>query len=158
VTGRGTIEAWRQRPDEDGSRAVAAAAAAADSHGAFLAIASRGPARRISGALAGVPFAVKDNIDVAGFARTVGSAVFADHRATTDAGAVLPLHRAGAWCVGKANLHELAFGVTSDNAAFGPVRHPEDRERSAGGSSGGSAVAVALGWSRSHSARTPTAP
>ena len=60
-------------------------------------------------------------------------------------GVVAALREAGGVVVGKTNLHELAFGVTSNNAAYGPVRNPHDRERSAGGSSGGSAAAVALG-------------
>ncbi|RKT55311.1 amidase family protein [Saccharothrix australiensis] len=97
------------------------------------------------GPLAGIPFSVKDNIDVGGIATTAGSRLLDDRPAEVDAGVVSALRGAGAVVVGKTNLHELAFGITSDNKAFGPVRNPADPTRSAGGSSGGSAVGVALG-------------
>ncbi|MFC4080765.1 amidase family protein [Amycolatopsis samaneae] len=116
----------------------------ATSHGAWISLAAApGPHR--AGPLAGIPLAVKDNIDVAGLATTAGSPLFDGYVAEADAGIVSVLTGAGAVVLGKTNLHELAFGVTSDNACSGPVRHPRDPARSAGGSSGGSAVAVALG-------------
>ncbi|MFD9890750.1 amidase family protein [Amycolatopsis sp. NPDC059027] len=116
----------------------------ATSHGAWIAVGTA-PGARADGPLAGIPLAVKDNIDVAGFATTAGSPLFDGSVANADAGVVSALKAAGATVLGKTNLHELAFGITSDNAFTGPVRHPRDPSRSAGGSSGGSAVAVALG-------------
>jgi aspartyl-tRNA(Asn)/glutamyl-tRNA(Gln) amidotransferase subunit A len=95
--------------------------------------------------LAGVPFAVKDLFDVAGTATTYGSPVFRDRIARSDAEAVRRLTAAGAVLVGKLNLHECAFGFTGENPHFGDCRNPWDPDRIAGGSSSGSAVAVALG-------------
>jgi mandelamide amidase len=89
--------------------------------------------------------AVKDNIDVAGLATTAGTPAFADRVAEFDASVVATLRDAGAAVIGKTNLHELAFGVTSRNAAYGPVKNPVDARFSAGGSSGGSAATVARG-------------
>ena len=99
---------------------------------------------RYRGPLHGIPIAVKDLIDVAGTPTTSGSAVPARHPAT-DAPAIAQLRAAGAIIIGKTNLHEFAFGTTSEESAFGPVRNPHDRSRSAGGSSGGSAAALAAG-------------
>ncbi|MBB3082445.1 amidase family protein [Geodermatophilus sabuli] len=98
-----------------------------------------------SGSLAGVPVAVKDNLDTRDLPTTGGTPALRDSRPGRDQHAVERLRAAGAAVVGKTNLHELALGVTSNNAAFGPVRNPHDPSRSAGGSSGGSAVAVATG-------------
>lgn len=96
------------------------------------------------GPLHGIPISIKDLVDVAGTATTSGSAVPPRH-ATYDAPVVANLRRAGAIIVGKTNLHEFAFGTTSDETAFGAVRHPLDPARSPGGSSGGAAVAVVEG-------------
>ncbi|MDN5748201.1 MAG: hypothetical protein L0H64_06795, partial [Pseudonocardia sp.] len=98
-----------------------------------------------SGPLAGVPLAVKDNLDTRALPTTGGTPALADSRPGRDQHAVERLRAAGAAVIGKTNLHELALGITSNNAAFGPVRNPHDPSRSAGGSSGGSAVAVATG-------------
>jgi len=95
--------------------------------------------------LAGVPFAVKDLFDVGGVATTCGSKVFVDRVAAADAAVVRRLVAAGAVLLGKLNLHECAFGFTGENPHFGDCKNPWDRERIAGGSSSGSAVAVALG-------------
>ncbi len=95
--------------------------------------------------LAGVPFAVKDLFDLAGVATTFGAKVFADRVAKSDASAVRRLVDAGAVCLGKLNLHECAFGFTGENRTFGDTRNPWDPSRIPGGSSSGSAVAVALG-------------
>ena len=102
--------------------------------------------RRI-GPLHGVPLSLKDLIDQQGVATTAGSLVRRDHIADCDAVVTARLRDAGAVFVGKTNLHEFAFGTTSEDSGFGPVRNPHDPSRSPGGSSGGSAVAVATGMS-----------
>jgi len=89
--------------------------------------------------------AVKDLFDTAGVRTTYGSAVFADHVPTTTAEAVLRLERAGWTTVGKANLHEFAYGVTSQNLHFGLVPNPRFPALTPGGSSGGSAAALVAG-------------
>ena len=111
--------------------------------GAFIAVADE--AKGGSGPFAGIPVAVKDNLDTHDFATSGGTPALKNSRPGRDHHAVERLRAAGAAVVGKTNLHELALGITSNNAAFGPVRNPHDPTRSAGGSSGGSAVAVATG-------------
>jgi aspartyl-tRNA(Asn)/glutamyl-tRNA(Gln) amidotransferase subunit A len=96
------------------------------------------------GPLHGVPISVKDLVDVAGTDTTSGSAV-PPRRGVADAPVVRLLREAGAIVVGKTNLHEFAFGTTGDETAFGPVHHPLDPTRSAGGSSSGAAVALLEG-------------
>ncbi|MGL3804664.1 amidase family protein [Paeniglutamicibacter sp. R2-26] len=93
----------------------------------------------------GFDFAVKANIEVRGMPANAASPVFGGHLADADALVVTALKRRGGRVAGLTNMHELAFGITSNNAAFGPVRNPFDPLRSAGGSSGGSAAAVAAG-------------
>jgi aspartyl-tRNA(Asn)/glutamyl-tRNA(Gln) amidotransferase subunit A len=96
--------------------------------------------------LCGVPLSVKDIVFTTEAPTTAGSKVFGEGvTVTDDAPVVRRLRRAGAVIIGKTNLHEVALGVTSANEHFGPVRNPHDLERVAGGSSGGSAVAVATG-------------
>src|SRR5437867_2983885 len=97
------------------------------------------------GPLHGVPISLKDLIDVAGQPTTAASSVLKDRLPTRDAPVVTRLREAGAVLLGKTNLHEFALGTTSEDSAFGPVRHPTDPTRSPGGSSGGSAAAVAIG-------------
>ncbi|GAA1877508.1 amidase [Actinomadura bangladeshensis] len=97
------------------------------------------------GPLHGIPVAVKDIIDVAGFRTGMGSAHFDGHLAEEDAACVRRLRDAGAVIVGKTGTQEFAFGATGDVSASGPVRNPHDRSRMAGGSSSGSAAAVAAG-------------
>ena len=99
---------------------------------------------RYRGPLHGIPISVKDLVDVAGALTTSGSAV-PPRNPTHDAPVVAHLRRAGAIIIGKTNLHEFAFGTTSEDSAYGPVRHPIDPSRSAGGSSGGAAVAIVEG-------------
>jgi aspartyl-tRNA(Asn)/glutamyl-tRNA(Gln) amidotransferase subunit A len=101
-------------------------------------------AGRYHGALHGIPLSVKDLVHLAGVKTTSGSAVPAIVP-SADAPAVTRLRAAGAIMLGKTNLHEFAFGTTSEETAFGPVRHPLDPTRSAGGSSGGAAAALATG-------------
>ncbi len=117
----------------------------ASSHGVYISTTKADDDAPHPGLLSGVPFAVKDNIDVAGIPTTGGAPVFVTATPSVDAGAVSALREEGAVVLGKTNLHELAFGVTSNNGHFGPVRNPHDTARSAGGSSGGSAATVALG-------------
>src|SRR5262249_54915793 len=93
----------------------------------------------------GIPLAVKDLFDTAGITTTYGSALFAEHVPTATAEALRRLEDAGYANVGKTNLHEFAYGVTSENPHFGTVPSPLGEGRIAGGSSGGSAAALAAG-------------
>jgi aspartyl-tRNA(Asn)/glutamyl-tRNA(Gln) amidotransferase subunit A len=97
------------------------------------------------GPLHGVPLGIKDLFDVAGVPNTLGSKVLLDNVPTTDATVVQRLRQAGGVILGKHNLHEFAFGITSENPHFGVVRNPWDLDRVPGGSSGGTAAAVAAG-------------
>jgi len=97
------------------------------------------------GPLHGIPIGLKDLIDTAGVKTTCGSALFAERVPAEDAEIVRRLKRAGAVIVGKQNLQEFAWGGTSASSHYGPVHNPWDVERIAGGSSGGSAAAVAAG-------------
>ena len=98
-----------------------------------------------AGPLHGLPVAIKDCIDVAGVPTTNGSSFFGQTAAAADAPVVRRLKAAGAVILGKTNMHELAYGGTTQNAFFGACRNPWDTARIPGGSSGGSAVAVAAG-------------
>ena len=93
----------------------------------------------------GIPLAVKDLFDTAGLTTTYGSIVFADHVPEETAAAVRRLEAAGYANVGKTNLHEFAYGITSANPHYGTVPNPAYPGRMAGGSSGGSAAALAAG-------------
>jgi aspartyl-tRNA(Asn)/glutamyl-tRNA(Gln) amidotransferase subunit A len=97
------------------------------------------------GPLHGIPIALKDLIDIAGVRTTAGSRQLPNHVATQDAAIVTQLKRAGAVIVGKTNLHEFAFGGSGIVCAFGPARNPWDTKLVTGGSSSGSAAAVAAG-------------
>jgi aspartyl-tRNA(Asn)/glutamyl-tRNA(Gln) amidotransferase subunit A len=96
--------------------------------------------------LHGVPIAVKDLIDMRGVRTTGGARIYDDVPAAGNATVVEKLEGAGAVIVGKLNLHELAYGVTSENPHYGSVHNPSNLEHSAGGSSGGSGAAVAIGF------------
>ena len=96
-----------------------------------------------SGSLSMMTLGVKDNIHVQGMANTAGTAGLARFIPDQDASVITRLKAEGAIIVGKTNMHELAFGITSLNNHFGPVRNPYDKSKFAGGSSGGSAAAVA---------------
>jgi aspartyl-tRNA(Asn)/glutamyl-tRNA(Gln) amidotransferase subunit A len=100
-------------------------------------------AGRSRGPLHGVPIALKDNIDTAGMRTTAASAVLADRVPTEDAEVTRRLLAAGAVILGKTNLDEFAAGGTTTSSYFGPSHNPWRTDRAAGGSSGGSAVAVA---------------
>ena len=116
-----------------------------------------------AGPLCGVPIALKDLIHHAGHTTTAGSA-FYRHRAKVSATVVRRLEAAGAVIIGRTGLHEFAFGFSSENPWSGPVRNPWDRDLSPGGSSGGSAAAVAarmsagaIGTDTGGSVRVPAA-
>jgi aspartyl-tRNA(Asn)/glutamyl-tRNA(Gln) amidotransferase subunit A len=93
----------------------------------------------------GTRLAVKDLFDTAGVRTTYGSAIFGDHVPTHNARAVARLLAAGYVCVGKTNLHEFAWGITSENPHYGDVPNPIAPDRVPGGSSGGNAAALVLG-------------
>ena len=95
--------------------------------------------------LAGVPIALKDNISVKGIETTCASKMLGGYRPVFDAGVTEKLERAGMIVVGKLNMDEFALGGSSETGAYGPVHNPWDTERVAGGSSGGSAAAIAAG-------------
>jgi aspartyl-tRNA(Asn)/glutamyl-tRNA(Gln) amidotransferase subunit A len=97
------------------------------------------------GTLHGIPIAMKDLIYIKGVRCTAGSKILRDNVAQYDAAVVRRLRSAGAVLIGTTNLHEFASGVTSVNPFFGPARNPWDVQRITGGSSGGSAAAVAAG-------------
>lgn len=117
-----------------------ARAAAREAESALASGRSRGP-------LHGVPVSVKDLFHMRGLPTTAASPFPVQEAAAADAAVVERLEAAGAVIVGKTNLHEFAFGTTCTSSAFGAVRNPWDPERIAGGSSGGSAAAVAAGMS-----------
>jgi len=130
------------------SQPVLNAFARVDSDGALRAAVlareelSRGADR---GVLHGLPVAIKDIVDTAGIATTMGSRHFAGNVPARDAEVVTRLRAAGAIVIGKTVTHEFAYGPTGDVSADGPCRNPHDRTRMTGGSSAGSAAAVAAG-------------
>jgi aspartyl-tRNA(Asn)/glutamyl-tRNA(Gln) amidotransferase subunit A len=107
--------------------------------------AERHLSRGETGALLGVPIAVKDLFATRGLRTTVGSRILRDWVPASDAAAIARLRAAGAVILGKTNLHEFAYGVSTANPWWGVARNPHDPSRSPGGSSGGSAIAVAAG-------------
>jgi len=96
-----------------------------------------------TGELSGIPLALKDNIDTAELTTTAGTGALRDFTATSNAPVLQKLFDEGALLGAKTNMHELAFGITSNNSVTGAVRNPYDRSMIPGGSSGGVAVAVA---------------
>lgn len=97
------------------------------------------------GPLHGIPIALKDNFHTRGIRTTAGSRILADFAPADDSDVAAALTRAGAILIGKTNMHEFAYGITNESSHFGPVHNPWALERISGGSSGGSAAAVAAG-------------
>jgi aspartyl-tRNA(Asn)/glutamyl-tRNA(Gln) amidotransferase subunit A len=101
--------------------------------------------RRDRGPLHGIPISLKDNIYTAGVRTTAGSGILRNFVPTQDAPVVTALKQSGAVLLGKTNMHEFAYGTTNNNPHFGSVHNPWDLARISGGSSGGSAAALAAG-------------
>src|SRR5215216_7089256 len=99
----------------------------------------------LTSALRGIPIALKDLFDTAGILTTAGSRFFSNHIPETDAFVVEKIKQAGAIIMGKTNTHEIALGVTGNNPHYGTARNPWNTSRIPGGSSSGSAIAVATG-------------
>lgn len=148
-----TIADYQATSAQANVRAALARASQVDDHHALLAVTAERALERaaavdsgqIQGRLAGVPFVVKDNFLTHGAPTTAASRMLADFTAPLQATAVERLEAEGAICIGKANLDAFAHGGSTENSAFGPTKNAVDPTRVAGGSSGGSAVAVALG-------------
>ena len=132
VSARELFEAYRDR-------------AAGDDLGAFLWVAEDAPDVAPDAPLGGVPLAIKDLFCTEGVPSTSGSRILAGYRPPYTATAVERLTAAGAPMLGKTNMDEFAMGSSNENSGYGPVRNPWDTNRVPGGSSGGSAAAVAAG-------------
>jgi aspartyl-tRNA(Asn)/glutamyl-tRNA(Gln) amidotransferase subunit A len=129
-------------------QAITAAENLNETLNAFLEIDRQGALERAAvadGPLAGIPVAVKDNICVRGMQASCGSRILGDYHPPYNATVIERLTQAGAIVIGKTNCDEFAMGSSNENSAFGPVRNPWDTTRVPGGSSGGSAAAVAAG-------------
>jgi aspartyl-tRNA(Asn)/glutamyl-tRNA(Gln) amidotransferase subunit A len=147
VSPRELVEALLGRIREDGTRLNAFISVDADTARGEAARAEAEILRgRYRGPLHGVPVALKDNIWTARLRTTAGSKILAGFVPVEDATVVRRLRRAGAIIIGKTNMSEFAYGATNNNPHYGPTRNPWDLARITGGSSGGSAAAVAAGF------------
>jgi len=108
-----------------------------------MAEARRADTGRVAGPLAGLPIAFKDAIGTQQLPTTAATPALREHRPSEDAQVVADLRTAGAYVYGKLNMHELSYGITSNNQAYGPVRNPHGPDYIPGGSSGGAGAAVA---------------
>jgi len=143
------VTAGELHPREAVDRALAAIAARPELHAVLTVCAEEALARAeagVAGRLAGVPVLVKDLIDTAGVRTTYASRIYADHVPARSAPIVQALEAQGAIVVGKANADEFAWGVTGHNAHWGDAHNPRLPGRITGGSSSGSAAAVAAGF------------
>ena len=146
VSPRELVEALLGRIKEDGARLNAFITVDADRARSEAARAEADILRgRYRGPLHGVPVALKDNIWTAGLRTTAGSKILAGFVPVDDATVVRRLRRAGAIVIGKANMSEFAYGATNNNPHYGATHNPWDLSHITGGSSGGSAAAVAAG-------------
>ncbi|MFL5826658.1 MAG: Asp-tRNA(Asn)/Glu-tRNA(Gln) amidotransferase subunit GatA [Thermoleophilaceae bacterium] len=132
ISSRELFDAYRER-------------AASEDLGAFLWVADEAPEVPAGAPLGGVPLAVKDLFCVEGVPSSAGSRIIEGYRPPYTATSVSRVVEAGAPVLGKTNMDEFAMGSSNENSGYGPVRNPWDRERVPGGSSGGSAAAVAAG-------------
>jgi indoleacetamide hydrolase len=142
-----TLKMARKIRDEDGADALLSFVLSRSTDNADNAVIAQRASMTATdiGPLGGIPFGVKDNIDCLPFPTTGGTPALSGFFPADDAPPVARLKAAGGYVPVKLNLHELAFGITSNNAAHGAVRNPFDLSRIAGGSSGGNAAAIARG-------------
>ena len=115
---------------------------------AYVLVNDKGVPRQANGVLAGAPIAIKDNICVKGEDTTCASNILKGFKPPYNATVINRLKNAGAILTGKTNMDEFAFGSSCETSCYGPTRNPWDLERIPGGSSGGSAAAVAAGIAR----------
>lgn len=132
--------------ENDGAQGKAINSFLALSRDRAMAQAARVDAGEVTGPLAGVPIGIKDVLTMVGAPATAGSKILQGYRPPYDATAVTRLEAAGAVLLGKINCDEFAMGSSNENSAYGPVRNPRALDRVPGGSSGGSAAAVAAGF------------
>jgi aspartyl-tRNA(Asn)/glutamyl-tRNA(Gln) amidotransferase subunit A len=132
-----------QPPWDESSTPAVTSISRPDPYNAFITRCRIDPPESANGSLTDREVALKDNIALAGVERTAGSAVLAGHVPSRNAPVVARLRAAGATIVGKTNMDEFAFGPTGETSAFGPTLNPVDPDKTPGGSSSGSAAAVA---------------